>query len=96
MTSYQGGTGCGIGYGGNMSCTGGHRLPGWSIEVDTWYNGGGVDPTTLDHLMFTFDGSNETLWAVLPEMEDTGWHKMTVVINAPNVYVAIDDAVQET
>ena len=91
MTQYLGGNGCGIGYGGDMYCTGGHRLPGWAIEVDTWYNGGNVDPTPLDHVMFSFSDSNETLWAPLPEMEDTGWHKMTVVVSAPHVYVAIDD-----
>ena len=27
----------------------------WSIEVDTYYNGG-YDPTDEDHVMFTFDG----------------------------------------
>ena len=86
-----GGTGCGIGYGGDAACTAGPALPGWSIEVDTWYNGG-VDPTTLDHVAFTFDGDVDAYaaWAELPEMEDTGWHSMVVQVSAPHVYVSID------
>jgi hypothetical protein len=91
MTSWLGGSGCGIGYGGDASCTLGPALPGWSIEVDTFYNEG-QDPTPEDHLMFTFDGDvdDPAIWAVLPEMEDTGWHQMTVEVVAPNVRVNID------
>ena len=40
MTGFLGGTGCGIGYGGDASCTAGPALPGWSIEVDTYHNSG--------------------------------------------------------
>ena len=50
MTSFLGGTGCGIGYGGDAPCTAGPALPGWSIEVDTYYNDG-QDPTPEDHTM---------------------------------------------
>jgi hypothetical protein len=91
MTTYLGGTGCGIGYGGDAPCTSGPALPGWSIEVDTYYNGG-QDPTEEDHLMFTFDGDVDApaVWSAIPEMEDTGWHNMKVVVNAPNVLVEID------
>jgi hypothetical protein len=91
MTSFLGGTGCGIGYGGDASCTAGPALPGWSIEVDTYYNGD-QDPTPDDHVMFTFDGDvdNPMAWAVLPEMEDTGWHTMRVVVQEPHVLVEID------
>ncbi len=91
MTTFLGGTGCGIGYGGNAPCTAGPALPGWSIEVDTYYNGD-ADPTEADHLMFTFDGDvdNPILWAALPEMEDTGWHEMVVTVREPRVRVEID------
>jgi hypothetical protein len=91
MTGLLGGSGCGIGYGGDASCTAGPALPGWSIEVDTYYNSE-VDPTASDHVMFTFDGDvdNVLLWAELPEMEDTGWHEMVVTVSDPNVRVEID------
>ena len=90
-TTYLGGTGCGIGYGGDAPCTDGPALPGWSIEVDTYYNGG-YDPTSEDHVMFTFDGDvdDPAAWAVLPEMEDTGWHTMAVRVQQPYVQVSID------
>jgi hypothetical protein len=42
--------------------------------------------------MFTFDGDvdDPAFWAELPEMEDTGWHAMRVVVGAPNVLIEID------
>jgi hypothetical protein len=91
MNTFLGGTGCGIGYGGDGACTDGPALPGWSIEVDTYYNDG-YDPTADDHLMFTFDGDvdDPAAWAVLPEMEDTGWHTMAVRVQQPHVQVSID------
>ena len=91
MTSYLGGTGCGIGYGGSADCTSGPALPGWSLEIDTYYNSG-VDPTGDDHLAFTFDGDVDgyVAWATLPEMENTGWHLATVRILSPRLTVAID------
>ena len=91
MSTFLGGTGCGIGYGGDASCTAGPALPGWSIEVDTYFNSG-QDPTAEDHVMFTFDGDvdDPAIWAPLPEMEDNGWHTMRVVVNAPRVTVSID------
>ena len=81
MNSFVGVTGGGIGYGG---------LPGWSIEVDTYYND--IDPTEEDHVAFSFDGQVETpqAWAVLPDMEDYQWHTMKVSVNAPRVKVEID------
>ncbi len=92
MTTFLGGTGCGIGYGGDSDCTEGPALPGWSIEVDTFDNGTGVEPTSDDHLAFAFNGDVDgyVAWASLPEMEDTGWHDMTVVVAAPRVTVSID------
>ncbi len=91
MTGFLGGTGCGMGYGGDAPCTEGPALPGWSIEVDTFYNEG-ADPTEEDHLMFTFDGDVDRaeVWAELPEMEDTGWHEMVVTVRDPYVRVDID------
>jgi hypothetical protein len=91
MTSFLGGTGCGLGYGGDAPCTSGPALPGWSIEVDTYYNAD-ADPTPEDHVAFTFDGDVDApqAWAVLPEMEDSGWHEMVVDVTAPHVRVDID------
>jgi len=94
MGGFLGGTGCGIGYGGDAVCTGGPALPGWSIEVDTYHNEE-ADPTEEDHLALTFDGDvdNPAAWAALPEMEDTGWHTMEVTVVAPNVHIEIDGVV---
>lgn len=94
MSTFLGGTGCGIGYGGDASCTAGPALPGWSVEVDTYWNDG-QDPTDQDHVMFTFDGDVDggEVWASLPEMEDTGWHLMEVSVTSPHVTVAIDGIV---
>jgi hypothetical protein len=91
MSSYLGGSGCGIGYAGGGGCTAGPALPGWSIEVDTYYNSE-VDPTEEDHVAFTFDGqvTSYAAWSALPEMEDTGWHTMSVTVAAPHVTVTID------
>jgi hypothetical protein len=62
--------------------------------VDTFENVG-QDPTGEDHVMFTFDGDVDApaAWAALPEMEDTGWHTMSVVVAAPRVTVSIDEIV---
>lgn len=91
MTTFLGGTGCGIGFGGDAACTAGPALPGWSIEVDTYYNTES-DPTADDHVAFMFDGDvdDPALWATLPEMEDSGWHRMEVYVSAPHVTVRID------
>ena len=99
--NYLGGAGCAMGFGGNSSCTSalsdcpdcGPALPGWSLEVDTYYNPeDNIDPTGEDHLGFYFDGDllNMAHWAVLPEMEDTGWHTMSVLVEAPHLTVQID------
>ena len=34
--------------------------------------------------------NNPIAWAELPEMEDTGWHTMRVVVQEPRVVVEID------
>lgn len=90
-TGTLGGTGCGMGYGGDSACTDGPALPGWTVEVDTYYNEG-HDPTKEDHIAFVLDGQvdNPEAWVAAPELEDTGWHFMRVVVQAPNVKVYID------
>ncbi|MEL6341882.1 MAG: hypothetical protein AAFV53_02040 [Myxococcota bacterium] len=90
-TSYLGGVGGCLGYGKCSHSDDG--LPGWTIEIDTYYNG--FDPTPADHLSFHFDGNTYTpeLWVALPEMEDNGWHTATIDVSAPHVRVAIDEIV---
>jgi hypothetical protein len=94
MTGFLGGTGCGIGYGGDADCTAGPALPGWTVVLDTYYNVG-LDPVDADFLQFTFDGDVDepALWVAVPEMEDNGWHSMEVVVQAPHVLVSIDSTI---
>lgn len=92
MTSFLGSAGGCLGYGNGAGCEPIlASLPGWVIEVDTYYNED-WDPTQEDHIAFMFDGHQDQIevWAPLPEMEDTGWHNMTVSINAPRIRVEID------
>lgn len=91
MKTFLGPAGCGIGYGGGSPCTSGDGLPGWSVEVDTYYNAE-VDPTRDDHVAFSFDGAlvHQPLWAPLPPIKDSRWHTMRVSVHAPHVQVAID------
>ena len=93
MTSFLGGAGCGIGYGGNTSCTDGEGLPGWSIELDSWFNGELPDPTSHDHVAMSFDGdiANPVVWSPVHELEETGWHTVEIFVNAPHIRVVIDD-----
>ena len=96
MTGFMGAPGCALGYGEpHESCIDeGEALPGWSIEVDTYYNPY-IDPSSNDHLSLTFDGDLDTTaaWVDLPEVEDTGWHTLEVVVRAPWVQVLLDDAI---
>ena len=66
MTTYLGGTGCGIGYGGDATCTSGPALPGWSIEVDTYYNGGQDQPQMISMAFMLM-----VMWMV----QSTGQHQ---------------------
>jgi hypothetical protein len=86
MTSFVGSTGGGIGYAG---------LPGWSVEIDTWYNAEQNDPTPDDHVSVHIDGDANTVraWSALPEMEDNRWHTMEVVVVGTHMTVAIDSVV---
>jgi len=98
-TTFLGGTGCGMGYGGDAVCTAGPALPGWSLEVDTHFNDG-QDPTAADHLTFTFDGDvdDPAVWVEIPEMEEPGfptpggpgWHELSVRVLAPRLTVLLD------
>lgn len=98
ITTFLGSPGCGLGYAGPSASicvsptTDG--LPGWSVEVDTHYNGE-VDPTEDDHVCFTFDGNvtDYQACAALPEMEDTGWHTFSATVLDPHVDVAIDGVI---
>ena len=83
MTSFVGSTGGGIGYGG---------LPGWSVEVDTYYNSDLGDPTSEDHVSLILDGSPYVplVSATLPEMEDGAWHTMSVTVTSGWMTVVID------
>jgi hypothetical protein len=83
MSGFVGSTGGGIGYAG---------LPGWSIEVDTWYNSENNDPTQGDHLSVHIDGNQTSYatWAELPEMEDGNWHDMAVTVSGSHMTVEVD------
>ena len=86
MTGFVGSSGGGIGYAG---------LPGWSIEVDTWYNSENNDPTSADHLSVHIDGNQGAYvaWAALPEVEDGNWHDMSVTVSGSHMTVEVDGAV---
>lgn len=91
-TSYLGSSGGCLGYGYNAGCGNlADPLPGWSIEVDTYYNSD-VDPTADDHVSFHFDGdvASPEIWSALPEMENNGWHTMVIEVADPHVTVTID------
>ena len=92
-TAYLGSAGGCLGYGYDGGGCGelAPALPGWTIEVDTYENGG-WDPTPQDHVAFMFDGdiNNIEAWSALPEMEDSAWHTMVVEVADPHVTVSID------
>ena len=83
MSGYVGELGGGLGYKG---------LPGWSVEIDTYYNSEYADPTPMDHVSFHLDGDvyKPLLWATLPEMEDGKWHEMSVSVSGTTVVVDVD------
>jgi hypothetical protein len=83
MSTFVGGAGGGIGY---------YGLPGWSIEIDTWYNAVHNDPTTADHVSVHIDGDVNTplAWATLPDMEDGAWHMGLVEVVGSHMRVWVD------
>jgi hypothetical protein len=91
MTSYLGDDGGCLGYGTHSECGSDHPgLPGWSVEIDTYYNG--HDPTPDDHVAVSIDGAvgSPVAWSSLPEMEDTGWHTFEAVLDAGHLTVEVD------
>ena len=92
MDGFLGSAGGCLGYGNGAGCDPiQDALPGWVIEIDTYFNPQ-WDPTESDHIAFMFDGKQDQIetWAELPELENTGWHDMSIVVNDPNVTVSID------
>jgi len=93
LTGFMGAPGCALGYGEpHESCIDtGEALPGWSVEIDTYYNPY-IDPSSNDHLSLTFDGDLDTTaaWVDLPEVEDTGWHLLEIEVRAPWVQIRLD------
>jgi hypothetical protein len=91
MTSFLGADGCGMAFGADESCSPGVGLPGWGIELDTYYNSE-IDQTALNHTAIAFDGDlrNEPAWAALPDIRDSKWHQMTINVSAPHVTVSVD------
>lgn len=81
MTTYVGQSGGGIGYLG---------LPGWSLELDTWYNG--WDETSTDHVSFHIDGDvySPQHTANLPNLEDNQWHEAIITMDGNELTVSID------
>jgi hypothetical protein len=93
MNDFLGAEGCGLGYAGpSAGCIdGSDALPGWAIEVDAYFNWQ-IDPTEGDHVSLHVDGDQETLWAwsEVGELEDTGWHHMTVEVVGKHFLVTVD------
>jgi hypothetical protein len=83
MTTFVGLTGGGLGYAG---------LPGFSIELDTWYNAEYSDPTPDDHLSFHLNGDQTKLqaWSAVPELEDDAWHLLSVRVIGARARVDLD------
>ncbi len=93
MTGFMGAPGCALGYGeAHESCIEeGEALPGWSLEIDTYYNPT-IDPSSSNHMSLTFDGDLDAwaVWTDLEDVEDTGWHTLEVVVAAPDITVTLD------
>ena len=59
MNGFLGSAGGCLGYGNGAGCEPiQDALPGWVIEIDTFYNEQ-WDPTETDHIAFMFDGNQE-------------------------------------
>ncbi|MDP2305004.1 MAG: hypothetical protein Q8P18_03150 [Pseudomonadota bacterium] len=90
-SAWIGGSGCGLGFGGGVACTGGPALPGWSLAFPSamWEAPGCVDGPLA---AFTFDGDLST-WAACaatPSLADGAWHTVAVSVDAPRLSVSID------
>ncbi len=93
MNDFLGAEGCALGYAGpSAGCIdGSDALPGWAIEVDSYYNHQ-MDPTEEDHVSLHIDGDQEQIWgwAETGELEDTGWHAMSILVEGRRFRVEMD------
>ncbi|MCP4806894.1 MAG: hypothetical protein GY913_21120 [Proteobacteria bacterium] len=93
MSNTLGAEGCGLGYGDPSSgcIDGGQGLPGWQLEIDTYFNEE-LDESEADHIALSIDGDQQTvlLYAEIPEVEDGEWHRVEVEILDGNVLVVLD------
>ena len=93
-TELLGAEGCGLGYGDARTADcidGANGLPGWSIEVDTYFNPE-LDQGEADHIAMSLDGdqTSTVFYAELPELEDDTWHTMLVRSFDGHLEVAVD------
>ena len=93
MSNTLGAEGCGLGYGDPSSgcIDGGAGLPGWQLEIDTYYNEQ-LDESDADHMALSFDGDQQTvvLYAEIDEVEDGAWHDVTVDVVGGHMTVTLD------
>jgi hypothetical protein len=91
-----GAEGCGLGYGTpSAGCIdGSNGLPGWALEFDTYYNEQ-IDASEADHVALSIDGDQETtlFYVEVAELEDTGWHSVTLRVREGRFTVTLDGAV---
>ena len=93
LTSYIGGSGCGLGYGddgdrGADDCTSGPGLPGWAVEFDT--SSGPDDCAVGDHVAVVLDGDivNPLGCAATPLVDS--WHAADIAVSLGEIQVTID------
>lgn len=90
VTTYIGGDGCGLGYGGDASCTSGPALPGWSVELDTL--AGDDDCAVGDHVAVVVDGAITSPAGCASAALAGEWHTVELVVSACLVSVLLDGA----
>lgn len=95
-TTLLGAEGCSLGYGDAAAAgciDGAAGLPGWSIEVDTYYNPE-IDASDADHIAMSIDGDQTSteFYVEIPDVEDDAWHTMKVSSADGRILVAIDGA----
>ena len=93
LTSYIGGSGCGLGFGddgdrGADDCTAGPALPGWAVEFDT--QAGPDDCAVGDHVAVVLDGDivHPAGCAATPLAGD--WHDAGIAVHPGAIEVSID------
>jgi len=81
------------GGGGELGFTG---LNGYMVEFDTYWNSGYDPADTLyngddtDHVAVGTEVSSTLAYAILPEMEENGWHHIDVAFDNGLIQVAFD------